>query len=210
RLPLVALHLVLRLPVVGVGDLDVAVLVQVVALPLQHVDAFLGEVAMLPRAAARRNDLHVGVDRLHARVHALVEQVLEQPLARHLPRHVLGMHHLLALAVARRRGRRVVEQRLVELLAATPLLPGFRFVPGHCYSSGWLKFGSLSRALKFSPPGAGTVGRGSTRCWNSMFMNMNIGLVLITSARAGLSLLALKCWCTQLLCTIATSPAFQS
>ena len=34
RLPLVALHLVLRLPVVGVGDLDVAVLVQVVAVPL--------------------------------------------------------------------------------------------------------------------------------------------------------------------------------
>ena len=43
-----------------------------------------------------------------------------------------------------------------------------------------------------------------------MFMNMNIGFVLSTSARAGLSGLALKCWCTQLLCTIATSPASQS
>jgi len=41
-----------------------------------------------------------------------------------------------------------------------------------------------------------------------MFMNMNIGFVLMTSARAGLVLLALKCWCTQLLCTMATSPAF--
>ena len=43
-----------------------------------------------------------------------------------------------------------------------------------------------------------------------MFMNMNIGLVLMTSARAGLVSLALKCWCTQLLCTMAMSPAFQS
>jgi hypothetical protein len=39
---------------------------------------------------------------------------------------------------------------------------------------------SASRTLKLSPPGAGCVGRGSTWCWNSMFMNMYIGLVLIT------------------------------
>ncbi len=43
-----------------------------------------------------------------------------------------------------------------------------------------------------------------------MFMNMNIGLVFMTSARAGLVGLALKCWWTQLLWTMATSPAFQS
>ena len=43
-----------------------------------------------------------------------------------------------------------------------------------------------------------------------IFMNMNIGFVLRTSARAGLSGLALNCWCTQLLWTIAMSPAFQS
>src|SRR5260221_1916999 len=132
-------------------------------------------MTLLPRAAAWRNDLHVGVDRLHARVHAFVEEVLEQPLTRHLPRHVLGVHHFLALAVARRRGGGVVEQRLIELLAVTPLLPRFRFIPGHRYSSGWLKFCSPSRTLKPSPPGAGTVERGSTRCWESMFMNMNIG-----------------------------------
>ena len=59
-------------------------------------------------------------------------------------------------------------------------------------------------------PGAGSVGRGTTSCWNSMFMNMYIGFDLMTRARAGLSGLALKCWCTQLLCTIATSPACQS
>ena len=35
-----------------------------------------------------------------------------------------------------------------------------------------------------------------------MFMNMNIGFVFITSARAGFVGLPLKCWCTQLLCTI--------
>ena len=29
-------------------------------------------------------------------------------------------------------------------------------------------------------------------------------------ARAGFSVLALKCWCTQFMCTTATSPAFQS
>ena len=49
-----------------------------------------------------------------------------------------------------------------------------------------------------------------TVCWNSMFMNRYIGLVLMTKARAGSRSLALKCWWTQLLCTIAMSPAFQS
>src|SRR5712692_4475052 len=202
-LPLVALHLGLRLPVVGVGDLGVAVLVQVIAAAFEDVDALLCEMAVLPGAAARRDDLHVGVDRLHARVHALVDEVLEQPLARHLPGHVLGAHDLLAFAVPRRGRRRVIQQRLVELLVVAALLPRFRFVPGHVYSS-------LSLTLKPSAPGAGSVGRGSMSCWNSMFMNMYIGLVLMTSARAGLSGLALKCWCTQLLCTIATSPACQS
>ena len=52
RLVLEALDLVLRLPVVVVGDLDVAVLVQVVAAPLEHVEAFLGQVPVLARAAS--------------------------------------------------------------------------------------------------------------------------------------------------------------
>ncbi len=43
-----------------------------------------------------------------------------------------------------------------------------------------------------------------------MFMNMYIGFVLMTRARAGFFGSALKCWCTQLLCTMAMSPAFQS
>src|SRR5689334_19046840 len=51
--PFVALHLVLRLPVIRVGDLDIAVLLQVVALTFDDVQAFFGEVAMLARAAAR-------------------------------------------------------------------------------------------------------------------------------------------------------------
>jgi hypothetical protein len=117
--------------VVGVGDLDVAVLVQVVAAPLEDVEAFLGELAMLAGAAARRNDQHVGVDRFHARVHALVHEVLEQPVARQLPRHVLGMQDLLALGVARRRLRGVVEQRLIQRLVGAALLPGLGFAPGH-------------------------------------------------------------------------------
>src|SRR6266849_11188088 len=40
-----------------------------------------------------------------------------------------------------------------------------------------------------------------------LFMNRYIGFAFSTSARAGLSGLALKCWCTQLLCTTTTSPA---
>src|SRR5579862_5911839 len=44
--PVVALDLVLRLPLVGVGDLDIAVLVQVVAETLDHIEALLGEMAM--------------------------------------------------------------------------------------------------------------------------------------------------------------------
>ncbi len=72
------------------------------------------------------------------------------------------------------------------------------------------KHGHVNEAAFYILDGEGLVGRGSTWCWNSMFMNMYMGLVLITSARAGLVLLALKCWCTQLLCTMATSPAFQS
>src|SRR5262249_39009255 len=51
RLPLVTLDLVLRLPAIVVGDLDVAVLVQVVAETFQHVEAFLGEVAVAARTA---------------------------------------------------------------------------------------------------------------------------------------------------------------
>ena len=66
------------------------------------------------------------------------------------------------------------------------------------------------RGTKLPWVGEGVFGRFSTVCWNSMFMNRYIGLVLITKARAGSFALALKCWCTQLLCTIATSPAFQS
>jgi hypothetical protein len=73
-----------------------------------------------------------------------------------------------------------------------------------------VKSSSSSRTRYPSAPGAGVVGRGSTSCWNSMFMNMNIGFVFITSARAGFVALALKCWCTQLLWTMATSPACQS
>src|SRR5882672_10650592 len=57
RLPLPALHLVLRLPVVGVGDLHVAVLVQVVAPTFHHVKTLLGQMPVPARAAPRRNDL---------------------------------------------------------------------------------------------------------------------------------------------------------
>jgi hypothetical protein len=138
RLPLVALHLVLRLPVVGVGDFDVAVLVQVVAPPLEHVKAFFREVPVLPRAAAGRNDLHVSVHRLHARVHLLVEQVLQQPLARHLPRHILGAHDLPASRVARRLACNLVQLVLVEPARRPALQPRFRFAPGHDGHSGWL------------------------------------------------------------------------
>src|SRR5580704_2710363 len=54
RFPFVALDLVLRLPFVGVGDLDVAVLVQVVAETLHHIEAFLGEMPVLSGTAAGR------------------------------------------------------------------------------------------------------------------------------------------------------------
>jgi len=49
---------------------------------LHHIEAFLGEMAMLARTATRRDDLHLGVNRLHPSVHLLVEQVLEQALPR--------------------------------------------------------------------------------------------------------------------------------
>src|SRR5437660_2735023 len=65
RLPLVALHLRLRLPMVGVGDLYIAVLLQVVTAACHDVQALLGEVTMLARSAPGRNDLHVGVHRFH-------------------------------------------------------------------------------------------------------------------------------------------------
>jgi hypothetical protein len=60
------------------------------------------------------------------------------------------------------------------------------------------------------PSGVGSVGRGITDFWNSMFMNISMGLGFSTSARAGFTGSALKCWCTQFMCTIATSPADQS
>ena len=129
--PFVALDLGLRFPLVGVGDLDVAVLVQVVAKTLDHVEAFLGEMTVLAGAAAGRNHLHVGVDRLHARVHLRVEQMLQEALPRHFPRHVFRAHDLAALGVTRRRLRRVVEQRLVELPAGRARQPRLRFIPGH-------------------------------------------------------------------------------
>ena len=50
--PLEALHVVHGLPVVGVGDLDIAVLVQVIAAAFGDVQALLGEVAMLAKAGA--------------------------------------------------------------------------------------------------------------------------------------------------------------
>src|SRR5262245_12955427 len=137
RFPVVTLDLLLRLPVIRVGDLDVAVLVQVVAMPLDDVEAFLGEVAMLSGAAAGRNDLHVRVHRFHARVHRLVDEVLEQPLPRHLPGHILGMHELLPLGVSCRRRSRIVEQPLIELLIQRAFLPRLRFTPGHVRSLWW-------------------------------------------------------------------------
>src|SRR3970040_770705 len=126
RSPLAPLHFIRRLPVIRVRDLHVAVLVQVVAPALEHVEALLSEVTMLPRAAAGRNDLHVGVHRLHPRVHRLVDQVLEKPLPRHLPRHVFGMDDLSTLRVPRRRRRCIIQQRLIELFVGRPLPPRFR------------------------------------------------------------------------------------
>src|SRR5260221_10766990 len=59
RFPLVALHFRLRLPVIRVGDLHVAVLVQVVAPAFDHVQALLGQMAVLARSPPARTDLHV-------------------------------------------------------------------------------------------------------------------------------------------------------
>src|SRR5437879_12971145 len=57
RLLLVALHLRLGLPMVGVGDLHIAVLVQVVTAAFLAVQALIVEVTMLARSAPVRHDL---------------------------------------------------------------------------------------------------------------------------------------------------------
>src|SRR6516165_8489146 len=224
RLPFEALDLGLRLPAIGVDDLDVAVLVQIIAVTLDHVEALFRQVPVLARPRPRRDHLHVGVDRLHARVHLFVQEMLEQSLPRHLPRHVLGMNDLLAPGVARRPRQRVVQQVLIEISVQRAAEPGPCFIPSHFLplaafasvpsqppqSCGWLWSSSSCRGTKLPWVADGVFGRFSTVCWNSMFMNRYIGLVLMTKARAGSFALALKCWCTQLLCTMATSPAFQS
>src|SRR5882762_11200312 len=140
RFPLVALHFRLWLPVVGVGNLHVAVLVQVVTAAFHDVQALLGEVVVLPRSDPERNDLHVSVHRFNARVHLLVQQMLEQALPGHLPRHLFRMHDLLALGVAHRLIQRVVQQRLIQLSARRPAHPSFRFTPGHVFAPSLLHF----------------------------------------------------------------------
>src|SRR4029453_14126479 len=49
RFPLEALDLGLRLPAIGVDDLDVAVLMQIVAVTLDHVEALFRQVPVLAR-----------------------------------------------------------------------------------------------------------------------------------------------------------------
>ena len=153
RLPIVALDVRQRTPFIGIADLDVAVLVEVVAAALDDVEALFGEVAVPAGPAARRDHLHVGVDRLHPRVHLFVEQVLEQTLPRHLPRHVLGPDDLLAPCVAHRLRRGILQQVPIERLVQTAAHPRLCFVPSHAS----FRFPKLSVLVgdvsRITPPG---------------------------------------------------------
>ena len=114
--------------------------------------------------------------------------MLEQPLPRHLPRHLVRVHDLLAprrCARARSRRRRAAPGRgpafaspsIQALLSPQAISVAFL---------GVVEVVLLLAHLEALAARRGRVSRGSTVFWNSMFMNMNIGLVLITSARAGL------------------------
>jgi hypothetical protein len=72
----------------------------------------------------------------------------------------------------------------------TPLLRAARHVPG-CGLRPRFSLSVIEVRFVFARREAlgarnGSLGRGSTWCWKSMFMNMYMGFVLMTRARAGL------------------------
>ena len=114
-----------------VGDFHITILVQVVATSFENIQALFGQVAVLARMTARRDDLHVGVDSLHARIHLLVDQVLEDALPGHFPGHFSRPDNLLALGVSFRSGLRVVQHVLIERIVFGAVNPDRGFSPGH-------------------------------------------------------------------------------